>query len=129
MNRRIHILAGLTALGVAGFALSLWTGRASGRRQDRLSRQLQGRRALPQVADRYAQAVPRVYASPAAVAAAKAGKPLSHGAVLTLVQYKAVVGAQGNPVKDARGPLPEGDLVACTGCESATAGAPSTPRT
>ena len=27
MNRRIHILAALTALSVAGFALSLWTGR------------------------------------------------------------------------------------------------------
>ena len=27
MNRRLRILAGLTALGVAGFALSLWTGR------------------------------------------------------------------------------------------------------
>jgi len=27
MNRRIHILAGLTALGLAGFALFLWTGR------------------------------------------------------------------------------------------------------
>ena len=27
MNRRIHILAGLTAIGAAGFALSLWTGR------------------------------------------------------------------------------------------------------
>ena len=51
---------------------------------------------------------------PAAIAAAKSGKPLPHGTVLTLVQYKAVVDAQGNPVKDAKGRFQKGDLVAYT---------------
>src|SRR5262249_20784412 len=45
---------------------------------------------------------------------AKDGKPLPSGAVLTLVQYKAVVDAQGNPVKDAQGRFQKGDLVAYT---------------
>lgn len=55
-----------------------------------------------------------LYASPEAVKAAKDGKPLPHGTILTLVQYKAVVDAQGNPVKDARGRFMKGDLVAYT---------------
>lgn len=50
--------------------------------------------------------------SPAAVQAAKDGKPLPHGTVLTLVQYKAQLDAQGNPLKDGRGRFMKGDLVA-----------------
>ena len=42
-----------------------------------------------------------LYASAAAIAAAKKGDPLPDGTVLTLVQFKAQVDAQGNPVKDA----------------------------
>jgi hypothetical protein len=38
-----------------------------------------------------------------AVQAAKDGKPLPPGTVLTLVQYQAQVDGQGNPVKDANG--------------------------
>jgi plastocyanin len=49
-----------------------------------------------------------------AVEAMKAGKPLPHGTVLTLVQYKAQVDAQGNPVKGANGRFMKGDLVAFT---------------
>src|SRR5262249_8473517 len=41
----------------------------------------------------------------------KEGKPLPHGTVLTIVQYKAQVDGQGNPVKDARGRFMKGDLV------------------
>ena len=50
--------------------------------------------------------------SPEAVQAAKDGKPLPHGTVLTLVQYKAQVDAQGNPVKDDKGRFQKGDLIA-----------------
>jgi plastocyanin len=50
--------------------------------------------------------------SPAAVQAAKDGKPLPHGTVLTLIQYKAQVDALGNPLRDARGRFMKGDLVA-----------------
>ena len=55
-----------------------------------------------------------LYATPEAVKAAKEGKPLPSGTVLTLVQYKAQLDAQGNPLKDARGRFLKGDLVAYT---------------
>src|SRR2546422_10821287 len=44
-----------------------------------------------------------LYGTPEAVRAAKEGKPIPSGSVLTLFQYKAQVDAQGNPVKDATG--------------------------
>ena len=40
---------------------------------------------------------------PAAVEAAKKGEPLPSGTVLTLVQFRAKLDAQGNPEKDANG--------------------------
>jgi plastocyanin len=52
--------------------------------------------------------------SPEAIQAATDGKPLPSGTVLTLVQYKAQVDAQGNPVKDAKGRCVKGDLIAYT---------------
>jgi len=55
-----------------------------------------------------------LYASPEAIAAAKAGQPLPPGTVLTLAQYKAQVDAQGNPLKDARGRFLKGELVGYT---------------
>jgi plastocyanin len=48
------------------------------------------------------------------VDAAKAGKPLPAGTVLVLVQYKAQVDGQGNPVKDDKGRFVKGDVVAAT---------------
>src|SRR5947208_30548 len=44
-----------------------------------------------------------IYTSPAAVAAAKKGEPMPDGTVITLIQYKAKLGADGNPEKDANG--------------------------
>ncbi len=44
-----------------------------------------------------------LYATPAAVEAARKGQPIPSGTVLTLVQYKAQVDAAGNPIKDAKG--------------------------
>lgn len=52
-----------------------------------------------------------LFASPEAVAAAKKGEPLPNGTVLTLVQYKAKLDAQGNPDKDANGRFIKGDLI------------------
>ncbi|MGH7389580.1 MAG: cytochrome P460 family protein [Candidatus Rokuibacteriota bacterium] len=49
-----------------------------------------------------------------AVEAMKAGKPLPHGTVLTLVQYKAQLDAQGQPVKGPDGRFVKGDLAAFT---------------
>ena len=68
---------------------------------------------LYQVADRHdVKQYRELYASAAAIAAAKKGDPLPDGTVLTLVQYKAQVDAQGNPVKDAKGRFVKGDLIA-----------------
>src|SRR5258707_5959783 len=65
------------------------------------------------IADRYdVKQYRELYASAAAVQAAKEGKPLPSGTVLTLIQYKAQVDAQGNPLKDARGRFLKGDLIA-----------------
>jgi hypothetical protein len=55
-----------------------------------------------------------LYTTPGAVEAAKKGEPLPDGTVLTLVQYRAKLGADGNPEKDANGRFIKGDLVAYT---------------
>jgi hypothetical protein len=56
------------------------------------------------IADRYdVKQYRELYATPEAIEAAKAGKPLPSGTILTLIQYKAQVDAQGNLLKDANG--------------------------
>jgi hypothetical protein len=56
-----------------------------------------------------------LYVTPAAaVEAAKKGAPLPDGTVLTLVQYRAVLGADGNPTKNAEGRFSKGDVVGYT---------------
>jgi plastocyanin len=55
-----------------------------------------------------------LWSTKAAVDAVKAGKPIPHGTVLTLVQYKAKVDDKGVPVRDANGRFQKGDLVAYT---------------
>ncbi|MBI3435037.1 MAG: cytochrome P460 family protein [Proteobacteria bacterium] len=52
-----------------------------------------------------------LWATPAAVEAARKGAPIPSGTVLTMVQYKAQLDAQGNPAKDANGRFMKGDLV------------------
>jgi hypothetical protein len=52
-----------------------------------------------------------LFVSAAAAAAAKKGEPLPSGTVITMVQYKAQLDAQGNPVKDANGRFVKGDLI------------------
>src|SRR2546423_12033074 len=44
------------------------------------------------------------YATQAALDAAKKGQPLPSGTVITMVQWKAKLDAQGNPEKDPNGP-------------------------
>src|SRR5262245_3385099 len=55
-----------------------------------------------------------LWSTPAAVEAARKGEQIPSGTVLTLVQSKAQVDAQGNPAKDANGRFVKGDLVAYT---------------
>lgn len=52
------------------------------------------------------------YTSAAAVQAAREGKPIPYGTVITLAAYKAKVDASGNPVKDANGRFVKDELVA-----------------
>jgi hypothetical protein len=44
-----------------------------------------------------------LYAPREAIEAVKAGKPIPSGTVLTMLNFKAKLGADGNPVKDANG--------------------------
>ncbi len=66
---------------------------------------------LYSVTDRYdTKQYRELYASKEVVDAARAGKPIPNGAVLTMVVSKAVVDDKGNPVKDANGRFKKGDL-------------------
>jgi hypothetical protein len=55
-----------------------------------------------------------IYTSQAAVDAAKKGQPLPDGTVITLIQYKAKLGADGNPEKDANGRFIKTDILGYT---------------
>ena len=55
-----------------------------------------------------------VFTSQAALDAAKKGQPLPDGTVITLVQYKAKLDAQGNPEKDANGRFIKTDILGYT---------------
>lgn len=55
-----------------------------------------------------------LYSTPEAIAAVKAGKPIPSGTVLTLVQYKALLTAAGEPQKDAKGRFIKGPLLGYT---------------
>ena len=55
-----------------------------------------------------------LWATKSAVDAVKAGKPIPHGTVLTLVQYKAKVDDKGALLRDPQGRFKKGDLVAYT---------------
>ena len=50
------------------------------------------------------------YATPAAIEAAKKGQPLPSGTVLTMVQWRAKLDAQGNPEKGPDGRFIKGDV-------------------
>lgn len=80
--------------------------------EDLVSGEPQGRSAVHDRRPLRRQAVPRAVRDPEAIQATKDGKPLPPGTVLTLVQYKARVDAQGNSVKDAKGRFVKGDLIA-----------------
>ena len=55
-----------------------------------------------------------LFVSKEAVEAAKKGQPLPDGTVITLVQYAAKLGADGNPEKDANGRFIKDKLVGFT---------------
>ena len=55
-----------------------------------------------------------LWATPEAIAAVKAGKPIPSGTVLTLLQYKALLTAAGDPQKDKDGRFIKGPLIGYT---------------
>ena len=55
-----------------------------------------------------------LFTSAAAVEAAKKGQPLPSGTVITLVQYAAKLGADGNPEKDANGRFIKTNIIGYT---------------
>jgi len=55
-----------------------------------------------------------LYTSQAAVDAAKKGEPMPDGTVVTLIQYRAKLGADGNPEKDANGRFIKTDIIGYT---------------
>ena len=61
-----------------------------------------------------------LFASRAAVEAAKKGQALPSGTVLTLVQYAAKLDAQGNPEKDANGRFIKTNIIGYTVMEKRT---------
>jgi len=61
-----------------------------------------------------------LFATPEAVEAVRAGKPVPSGTVLTLVQYKAKLDKDGNPEKDANGRFIKGELIGYTVMEKRT---------
>jgi plastocyanin len=76
---------------------------------------------LYDVLDRYdTKQYRELYGTPEGVKAAREGKPIPSGTVLTLAQYKAQVDAAGNPIKDAKGRFVKGDLIAYTVMEKRT---------
>jgi plastocyanin len=78
--------------------------------------------ALYAIVDRYDNKQYReLFITPAsALDAVRKGDPIPSGTVLTLIQYKAQVDAQGNPVKDANGRFVKGDLIAYAVMEKRT---------
>jgi hypothetical protein len=61
-----------------------------------------------------------LYTSAAAVDAAKKGQPLPSGTVITMVQYAAKLGADGNPEKDANGRFIKTNIIGYTVMEKRT---------
>jgi hypothetical protein len=61
-----------------------------------------------------------LYTSAAAVDAAKKGQPLPNGTVITLVQYAAKLGPDGNPEKDANGRFIKTNIIGYTVMEKRT---------
>jgi plastocyanin len=55
-----------------------------------------------------------LYASPGVVDAVRKGKPIPHGAVLTLVQWSVQQDASGNPVRDANGRFIKNQIIGHT---------------
>ena len=106
-------LAAAVVLGSAAGALIGYSARAGG---DKIAfPENFDKGTLYATVDRYDNKQYReLYATPAAVDAARKGQPIPSGTVLTLVQYKAQLDAAGEPVKGADGRFIKKDIIAHT---------------
>ncbi|MET0851980.1 MAG: cytochrome P460 family protein [Candidatus Rokuibacteriota bacterium] len=113
MRRPIRTLGSVAALAAVAGIFTLTPGTEAG--PDKIAYPAACKvGSLYTIADRYdVKQYRELYTTPEAVRAAKEGKPLPAGTVITLIQYKAQVDAQGNPVKDAKGRFLKGDVVGC----------------
>ena len=108
MRRAASVVAALT---IGGLAL---VGARSDAGPDKIAfpEGFQQRLELYTIADRYdVKQYRELFASKEAITAARAGQPLPSGTLLVLIQYKAQVDAQGNPVKNDKGRFLKGDLI------------------
>jgi plastocyanin len=114
MNRMVKVLGAIAVPAVAAAALVLPATRSDAG-ADKVAYPAGCKvGALYTIADRYdVKQYRELYTTPAAVQAAKESKPLPAGTVITLIQYKAQVDPQGNPLKDAGGRFLKGDPIAC----------------
>src|SRR5260370_40739890 len=67
------------------------------------------------------------YVTPAAIEAVRKGQPIPSGTVITMVEYKAQLDAQANPVKDADGHFVKGALNGYAVIEERTGGGAEEP--
>jgi plastocyanin len=117
---RKRTLVGAAVVGLAGILILVADRGSAG--PDKIKFPADHRKGvLYQTVDRHdIKQYRELYATPEAVAAVRAGKPIPSGTVLTLLQYKAKLDAQGNPLKDASGRFVKGDFVAYTVMEKRT---------
>jgi plastocyanin len=110
MSRRTRDIALLTAAAALAAAAPFLTGRSEAGPEKVRFPDLD-RLKLYATVDRYdIKQYRELYATPEAMEAAKAGRPLPHGTVLAMVQYKAQVDPAGNPVKDDKGRFVKGEV-------------------
>jgi plastocyanin len=109
MRHRVTALAVITGLAAAAVLVAA-PGSAG---PDKIAFPGDKKGKLYTIADRYdVKQYRELYATDGALEAAKAGKPLPTGTVLTLIQFKAKVDPQGAPLKDANGRFFKGDIIA-----------------
>jgi plastocyanin len=108
MNSQKSIAIAAAVGGVAGLALAIQV-RAGGDKVGFPETYAAG--ILYGTVDRYDNKQYREqYVTPAAIEAVRKGQPIPSGTVITMVEYKAQLDAQGNPVKDANGHFVKGEL-------------------
>ncbi len=108
MNSKKSIAIAAALGGVAGLALAIQV-RAGGDKVAFPENYAAG--ILYGTVDRYdTKQYREQYVMPAAIEAVHKGQPIPSGTVITMVEYKAQLDAEGNPVKDANGHLVKGEL-------------------